>query len=34
LRQYLNLHDQVTHAVHQYIHDVKAQDFPNESEQY
>ncbi|MES1215767.1 MAG: 3-methyl-2-oxobutanoate hydroxymethyltransferase, partial [Bacteroidota bacterium] len=28
LRQYLNLHDQVTKAVHQYIEDVKKSDFP------
>lgn len=34
LRQYLNLHDQVTGAVQQYISDVKAGDFPNEKEQY
>ncbi len=34
LRQYLNLHEQVTTAVHLYIKDVKSKDFPNESEQY
>ncbi|MBI1782314.1 MAG: 3-methyl-2-oxobutanoate hydroxymethyltransferase [Sphingobacteriales bacterium] len=34
LRQYLNLHDQVTNAVQQYIKDVKKKDFPNEQEQY
>jgi 3-methyl-2-oxobutanoate hydroxymethyltransferase len=34
LRQYLNLHAQITGAVQQYINDVKANDFPNESEQY
>lgn len=34
LRQYLNLHEQVTGAVQQYIKDVKAKDFPNENEQY
>src|ERR1044072_7106961 len=34
LRQYLNLHEQVTGAVHQYIKDVKSRDFPNENEQY
>lgn len=34
LRQYLNMHDQVTGAVKQYISDVKAKDFPNASEQY
>ncbi len=34
LRQYLNLEEQVTSAVKQYISDVKSQDFPNENEQY
>lgn len=34
LRTYLNLAEQVTGAVKQYIADVKNQDFPNESEQY
>ena len=34
LRQYLNLHEQVTNAVQQYIKDVKSKDFPNEGEQY
>jgi 3-methyl-2-oxobutanoate hydroxymethyltransferase len=34
LRQYLNLHEQVTGAVQQYIKDVKSRDFPNENEQY
>lgn len=34
LRQYLNLHEQITGAVHQYIKDVKSSDFPNEKEQY
>jgi 3-methyl-2-oxobutanoate hydroxymethyltransferase len=34
LRQYLNLHEQVTGAVQQYIRDVKSNDFPNEQEQY
>ncbi|MGE5106475.1 MAG: 3-methyl-2-oxobutanoate hydroxymethyltransferase [Sphingobacteriales bacterium] len=34
LRQYLNLHDQVTNAVQQYIKDVKNKDFPNKTEQY
>lgn len=34
LRTYLNLHEQITAAVHQYIEDVKSKDFPNESEQY
>ncbi|MEO7924884.1 MAG: 3-methyl-2-oxobutanoate hydroxymethyltransferase [Chitinophagaceae bacterium] len=34
LRQYLNIHEQSTQAVQQYIKDVKAKNFPNETEQY
>ena len=34
LRTYLNLHEQITSAVQQYISDVKSGDFPNEKEQY
>lgn len=34
LRQYLNLHEQVTGAVQHYIKDVKSNDFPNDQEQY
>jgi 3-methyl-2-oxobutanoate hydroxymethyltransferase len=34
LRRYLQLHDEITGAVRQYIHDVKSNDFPNEQEQY
>lgn len=34
LRQYLNLHEEITRAVRQYISDVKSGDFPNEQEQY
>lgn len=34
LRQYLNLHEQITGAVQHYIRDVKSNDFPNEQEQY
>ncbi|MEO6455102.1 MAG: 3-methyl-2-oxobutanoate hydroxymethyltransferase [Ginsengibacter sp.] len=34
LRQYLNLHEQITGAVKHYIKDVKSSDFPNEDEQY
>lgn len=34
LRQYLNIHEQTTSAVQQYIQDVKGKNFPNESEQY
>jgi len=34
LRRYLDLHEQTTTAIQQYIHDVKSRDFPNEQEQY
>ncbi len=34
LRQYLNISEQVTGAVQQYIRDIKSGDFPNENEQY
>jgi 3-methyl-2-oxobutanoate hydroxymethyltransferase len=34
LRQYLNLHEQVTAAVQQYAQDVRTNDFPNEKESY
>ncbi len=34
LRQYLNIHEQATKAIQQYIKDVKNKDFPNELEQY
>jgi 3-methyl-2-oxobutanoate hydroxymethyltransferase len=34
LRQYLNLENQVTGAVKQYIQDVKSQDFPSKEESY
>jgi 3-methyl-2-oxobutanoate hydroxymethyltransferase len=34
LRQYLNMNEQITGAVQQYIKDVKSNDFPNDSEQY
>jgi 3-methyl-2-oxobutanoate hydroxymethyltransferase len=34
LRTYLNLHEQATAAVKQYIKDVKSGDFPNEGESY
>ncbi len=34
LRRYLDLHQQTTTAIQQYIHDVKAKDFPNDNEQY
>ncbi len=34
LRQYLDIHEQATRAVQQYISDVKNKNFPNEQEQY
>ena len=34
VRQYLNLHEQMTNAVTEYINDVKSVSFPNENEQY
>lgn len=34
LRQYLDLHQQITGAVQHYIKDVKSNEFPNEQEQY
>ncbi len=34
LRQYLNMSEQITGAVQQYIADIKSSDFPNEKEQY
>ncbi len=34
LRKYLNLNEQITGAVQQYISDVKSQNFPSENEQY
>ena len=34
LRQYLNMHEQITGAVQHYIKDVKENQFPNEQEQY
>ncbi len=34
LRQYLNIAEQATTAVQQYIKDIKSNDFPNDSEQY
>jgi len=34
LRQYLNLQEQVTGAVKQYIGDIKSGSFPSESESY
>ena len=34
LRQYLNLHEQITKAIQQYIGDVRSNSFPNDSESY
>ena len=34
LRRYLNLYDQMTKAIGNYVTDVKSGDFPNSSEQY
>jgi 3-methyl-2-oxobutanoate hydroxymethyltransferase len=34
LRRYLNLYQQMTQAIGQYVEDVKSKDFPNASEQY
>ena len=34
LRRYLNLYDDITNAVQNYIVDVKSKDFPNSNEQY
>jgi len=34
LRRYMNLHDEMTSAIGQYVADVKSKDFPNENEQY
>ncbi|MFT5755012.1 MAG: 3-methyl-2-oxobutanoate hydroxymethyltransferase, partial [Flavobacterium sp.] len=34
LRRYMNLFEDMTTAIGQYVADVKAVDFPNENEQY
>ena len=34
LRRYLNLYEQMTTAIGNYVQDVKSRDFPNVSEQY
>ncbi len=34
LRRYMNLYDEMTTAIGQYVKDVKAVDFPSENEQY
>ena len=34
LRRYLNLYEDITGAVKNYVKDVKSMDFPNKNEQY
>lgn len=34
LRRYMNLYEDMTKAIGQYVADVKSSDFPNENEQY
>jgi 3-methyl-2-oxobutanoate hydroxymethyltransferase len=34
LRRYMNLYEEMTNAISQYVEDVKAVDFPSDSEQY
>ncbi|OIQ29061.1 MAG: 3-methyl-2-oxobutanoate hydroxymethyltransferase [Bacteroidetes bacterium MedPE-SWsnd-G2] len=34
LRRYMNLYEDMTNAMSQYVSDVKSQEFPNENEQY
>ena len=34
LRRYMNLYDEMGHAISQYVDDVKSVDFPNKDEQY
>ena len=34
LRRYMNLYEDMTSAISQYVEDVKTQDFPNKSEKY
>ena len=34
LRRYMNLYDDMSQAIGQYVDDVKSKDFPNEKEQY
>jgi 3-methyl-2-oxobutanoate hydroxymethyltransferase len=34
LRRYLNLYDDMTNAISQYVDDVKTKDFPNANEKY
>jgi 3-methyl-2-oxobutanoate hydroxymethyltransferase len=34
LRRYMNLYEDMTKAIGQYVNDVKSKDFPSEKEQY
>jgi len=34
LRRYMNLYEDMTHAISQYVDDVKSKDFPSDKEQY
>lgn len=34
LRRYMNLYDEMSEAISQYVQDVKSKDFPSEEEQY
>jgi 3-methyl-2-oxobutanoate hydroxymethyltransferase len=34
LRRYMNLHEEMTTAISQYVDDVKSSEFPNKNEQY
>ena len=34
LRRYMNLYEDMTQAISQYVNDVKSREFPNEEEQY
>ncbi len=34
LRRYMNLYEDMTKAIGQYVHDVKAVNFPSDKEQY
>ena len=34
LRRYMNLYEEMTTAISQYVDDVKGEDFPNDNEQY
>ena len=34
LRRYLNLYDEMSNAISQYVEDVKSQDFPSDEESY